>query len=65
MAVTLGVGADDITADYGVLIRNALLPAFMAGFLAILIDRIVSKPQDADRTKTPAGDSAHATSEVG
>jgi RND superfamily putative drug exporter len=49
MAVTLGVGADDIAADDMALIRNALLPALLAGFLAILIDRIVSKPKQAAR----------------
>lgn len=67
MAVTLGVGAQDITADYTVFIRNALLPAFMAGFLAILIDRIVSTPPDAvepnpSARNDAAQDPTHTTS---
>nr|MCH9816836.1 MMPL family transporter [Actinomycetes bacterium] len=44
MAVTFGVGAAEIDADYGVLLRNALLPAFLAGFLAVLIDRLITRP---------------------
>ena len=44
MAVTFGVGAADINADYGVLLRNALLPAFLAAFLAVLIDRLITRP---------------------
>ena len=60
MAVTLGVGGVGLTADFGVLRRNALLPAVLAGltalFLSHLAELLAGAEHDSDGTEELRGD---------
>ena len=47
ITLSLAVGSSGITTDYGDMLQNALVPTFLAGFLALLIGRLTGHADDA------------------